>query len=367
MSTRHPLLIHAWGAVTPIGLDSTQTCAAVRAGVSRFETVYQRLPLDEPRLGARVPAAVGLQLTRLDWLANMGARALAECLALEPSSGPATLLLCLPDDARWQGELEEVGGDELLATISARVGLTRSPHSCCFEGGPAALGAALLRAHALLEAGEVERVAVGGVDSLLGVAEIERLHTYERIHGDTQPHGMYPAEGASFLLLGRAGGPRRAPVRGRILGVGLGCEPDTTLGPKHSSGAGLHQALEAAVRDADAHERSVAFICTNANGERYYDWELAHTHLRFYRTRRHELASVFAQAETGDLGAASGPLALILAANAMTLGHAPGQRCMVELASEQSLRAACLLEPGALESIAGAGRQALARLNSKLD
>ncbi|KIG12823.1 3-oxoacyl-(acyl-carrier-protein) synthase [Enhygromyxa salina] len=358
-------MIHGWGAVTPIGLDSRQTCAAIRAGVSRFEPVYQRLPLDEPRLGARIPAALGLQLTKLDWLANMGARALGECLAAESGTDPTTLLLCLPDEARWRGEFEEVDADELLASISDRVGLTRSPRSCWFEGGPAALGVALLRARELLDAGGTERVAIGGVDSLLGIVEIDRLHAFERIHGDTQPHGMYPAEGASFLLLGRAGGSIRAPVRGRILGVGLGSEPDTTLGPKHSSGEGLHQAVQAAVRDANAHEHNVAFICTNANGERYYDWELTHAHLRVYRTRRNKLPTVFAQAETGDLGAASGPLALILAANDMTLGDAPGHRCMVELGSEGSLRAACLLDPGTLESIATPGRQALAQLNPK--
>jgi len=64
---------------------------------------------------------------------------------------------------------------------------------------------------------------------------------------------------------------------------------------------------------------------------------------RFYRTRRERLATAYPAMTVGDVGAASGALALMLAADSFTNDYAPGPVAMCEVASEGGLRAAAVM------------------------
>lgn len=361
MSGRLPLSIESCGAVTPIGLTSAQSYAAIRAGVTNFRSVYWRLPIDEPGLGAQIPAAASLRSEPTQWLANMAARAIRECLSGHTVNASDTALLwCLPESPRLEQCFSGIRDAGLRATIEARLHCGFSPHSLDFDGGPAGLVEALDQARRLLRSGDVRWVIVGGADSLIGHAEIERLQARKRIHGGGQPHGLLPAEGACCLLLSSASEEQRPLAR--ILGLGLAHERHTVLGPKLSIGEALLAALEGARADASTSEASVTFVCSNANGERYGRWETNHTRMRFYRTRREHLPVLLPSHRAGDLGSASGALALVVATIALANGDAPGALGMCELASEGSLRAACVLEAAQRGPMLSPGRRALASL-----
>ena len=64
---------------------------------------------------------------------------------------------------------------------------------------------------------------------------------------------------------------------------------------------------------------------------------------RFYRTRREKLPTAYPAMTIGDIGAAGGGLALMLTADSLLRGYAPGPTAVCELASENGLRAAAVM------------------------
>jgi 3-oxoacyl-[acyl-carrier-protein] synthase-1 len=354
----NPILsIEACGAVTPIGLTMAQTYTAIQAGVSNFSAVRWRLPTDEPSFGARVPAAASLQQDWCTWSTNLAVRAVRECAdGRSIAPGRTALLWCAPDAPRLEATFADMAQRRPCARIEARLGLRFSPRSREFAGGPAALADALLCAQDLLAAGEVEWALVGGSDSLVSHDEIERLHARNRIHSGAQPHGLFPAEGACCLLV--TSPAREHHPLARVLGCARASEQHTLLGPTLSVGDALRDAFEHATARAGVHESSVAFICSNTNGERHADIEVNHARMRFFRTRREDFPVWLPSARVGDIGAASGALTLAVAAMGLARGDGVGPSAMCELLSEGPLRAACLVAAGPGERLP-AGRRAL--------
>ena len=69
---------------------------------------------------------------------------------------------------------------------------------------------------------------------------------------------------------------------------------------------------------------------------------------RFYRTRREMLPTAYPAMTFGEVGTAGAALALMVAADSLAEGYAPGPVAMCEIASEGGLRAAAV--------VAGPGR-----------
>src|SRR5206468_2338399 len=117
-----------------------------------------------------------------------------------------------------------------------------------------------------------------------------------------------------------------APTRAQILGVGSAREEAsaTAVGPRYSVGDGLRQALERALADSGRPESAVSFRVADMNGERYRAWESVIGAARFYRTVRERLPAWYPAMSVGDIGAAAGVLAMIVAARGIQRGYAPG-------------------------------------------
>ena len=98
MATLH---LHGWGAVTPVGLTAPSSCAAIRAGINRFEDTFVSGPAQPTRKLSRVPAARALKNEHGEWLSNLAARALLEATG-DQSFDPtrAALLVLCPSDER---------------------------------------------------------------------------------------------------------------------------------------------------------------------------------------------------------------------------------------------------------------------------
>lgn len=348
--------IVACEAVTAVGLDARQTCAAIRAKVKRIVAIETpALAHVEPRVGARVSAAAGLRRTQDEWLLNLAARALVGCLGGRSGFDPrrSALLLLVPEDHRGH-PLSAASDLAILDGLCRRVDLAfAAPSSAVYRGGAGAFAEAIGRAQILLDAGAVEHVAVGGADSLLRPSDLRRLEADARLYRPETPDGAVPGEAGGFVLLARAGPPnprRRAP---RIRSVGVGYERATVLERARSTGDGFVQAVATALEQADIPEADVDFVASNFNGERYDAWERAHAHARCYRTNRDRLSTLWPGVSTGDVGVVGGVIALIAASQAIADGHAPGgdplagggRVAMVEARSEGPLRGAVLLAP----------------------
>jgi 3-oxoacyl-[acyl-carrier-protein] synthase-1 len=85
----NPLNVVGWGAVTPVGLNALQTCAAIRAKISGVQEVSYTPPGYDPVLGGVVPAHSRLKVSPHSWLVSMATRAIRECLETELPKPPS--------------------------------------------------------------------------------------------------------------------------------------------------------------------------------------------------------------------------------------------------------------------------------------
>jgi 3-oxoacyl-[acyl-carrier-protein] synthase-1 len=188
----------------------------------------------------------------------------------------------------------------------------------------------------------VEQVLLGGVDSLINEADLTRLGQSRRLNSEETAQGLIPGEGAAFVRLTRV--PEgKAQIHVAIHGVGLAQEKDSVLSERYSQGRALLEALRNAVNGAGPSEPDIDFVVSNSNGERYSGWEQMLARPRFYRTRREILPTALPAMTVGDIGAASGALVLMLAADSFQKEYAPGATAACEIASENGLRAAAVL------------------------
>ncbi|MCA9685167.1 MAG: hypothetical protein KC457_23495, partial [Myxococcales bacterium] len=210
--SRSPILdVLGVGAVTPVGLDATQSCAAIRAGLKRFTAIETpMLPGQEPRVGARISAAPGLRRGEDEWLLNLGARALRECCDRPKFEAESTALFLLIPEAHRGHLLTAYEDAAILDALSRRLELRFAEGSRVVRDGAGALFLAIAEAHALIASRRVKRCIVGGADSLLRIADIERLEAVGRLHRPEVPQGVVPGEAAAFVLLGPRAKPKPA-------------------------------------------------------------------------------------------------------------------------------------------------------------
>lgn len=340
---KRPLYVAGAGAVTPAGLNARQTIAAIRASLSAFEEKILTDPFGAVQIVSRIPTHYQLRRTEGEWLVNMAARAMGEALRTGEIEPEATaILLTPPESFRNHPAYSDIAPPDFLAAVIAATGQKFHAASRAVDGGAAASIGLLERAVELVEQQDVEQVLLGGVDSLVNDMDFARLGRAGRLKGADNAQGLVPGEAAAFVRLTRE--PEgKAYVHAAIHGVGLAQEQDSVLSERYSQGRALLGALRDAVAGTGPSEPDIDFVISNGNGERYSGWEQLITRPRFYRTRREILPTAYPAMTIGDIGAAGGALALMLAADSFLRDYAPGPTVVCELASENGLRAAAVM------------------------
>ncbi|MER8447173.1 hypothetical protein NKH52_28720 [Mesorhizobium sp. M1066] len=336
------MYIAGCGAVTAAGLDSRQTLAAIRANLSAVE-VQGFFNLGLSQVVSRIPAHHELRKTHAAWLINMASRAIGEALRTGTVGSEATaILLTPPESFRDHPAYADIPVSGFLAAVIGATGNRFHSASRAIDGGAAATLSLLDQAVELLERQDVGQVLLGGVDSLINDADLSRLSQTGRLKGPDNPQGLVPGEAAAFVRLTLE--PKgKAAIQAAILGVGTAQEGDSVLSDRFSQGRAMLGALRDAVIGSSRSEPDINFIVSNGNGERYSGWETMIAHPRFYRTRREILPTAYHAMTVGDIGAAGGALALVLAADSFLNDYAPGPTAICEVASEGGLRAAAVL------------------------
>lgn len=333
------------GAVTAVGLTAAQTCAAIRAGLRRFTPVEaQMVEYEEARVGARVSADPRLRADDSQWLLNLAARAIGQCMRRKWA--PKTALFWLIPEAERGHPLSALTDAELLERLSNMLGYGFAPGSRILRTGAASCIEALGYGRELVAAGEASRCLVGGADSLLRPAELDQLARDGRLISPHQSQGLVPGEGAAFVLLA-PGAPAESgegPQSVALRGLGIGYEQHTVQGSDYSVGEAFASAVAAAIDDAGVPESDIDFVAGNFNGERYDAWENAHANAKGYRTRRERLIKLWPASSTGEMGVAGGPMAIIAACIAILGGYAEGPTVSVQLRSEGELRGVAILQ-----------------------
>jgi hypothetical protein len=353
MSTRLDLL--GFGAITAVGVTAAQTCAAIRGSITGFadSRFFHHDPPRMPMVAAQVPLGPRPEQEQtFDRLVRLAAAAIRGCLD-DSAVDPRQTALML----NWREPFREdfyLDGNEtaLLAAIQETLGLQFHAASRVIREGKAGAFIGIRESHALLTAGVVSACVTGGVDSYLNVDDVIRFQSVYRIkREEVAPRGFIPGEGAAFIAVAA---PKRfwnnaATPRGEILGIGVATEDPsvTVLSDGHPTGKGLQRALEATIRDAGVPESRIDFRVSDQNGEIYHTIESTLALSRFYRTHREECPTWLPAASVGEIGAAVGPLLVIMASIAMEKRYAPGALAMCEASSDAGLRAGCLVGPAA--------------------
>jgi 3-oxoacyl-[acyl-carrier-protein] synthase-1 len=345
------------GAVTPVGLTSFASCAAIRARISRIADEIEVPPPGEPIKAARVKAGRVLRRSEQEWLINLATKALQECVSALPTPDTeVALIACTPEPFRNHPGLAGLRERDLLDAFAHFVQLKLASESRVIANGAAGVFEALAAARNVLRLGRARYCIVGGFDSLLNETDVARLQQMGRLYGADNPQGVIPGEGAAFLVLSDvAGGAPYASIAS-IAGFATAPEPNPVSGANYSVGDGLSRAVQRALADSGSiAEPDVDFVVSNHNGERYAAWESTMSHARSYRTRRERLEVVYPASSIGDIGAASAALSMIVAAVAIARGYAPGAVGMCEGRSESELRGAAVITAAAREPFAAPG------------
>lgn len=296
------MIVRSIGAITGVGDDAPNTMAGILAELQLFEELGVR-----GSRGARLSGAIsGLprRLRGIDRLAALGLVALTECTESGGTSDPLPMLVCAPatdELTREPGALV----DRMIADAS--VAIDRR-HTHVFATGRSATADALTAANQLLSA-TARSVLVVGVDSLSETKRLEQLWSQRLVFDVDNKDGFLPGEAGVCLMLTS---DRERAAHG--LATVHVATARAGIGNADPSGA-LSDAFEEALSHASADAAAIEALVHDGNGSRGHSEELTLATGRGPCERLRDDIRIIAPADyVGEIGAASGPLAVAVAA-----------------------------------------------------
>lgn len=342
-----PIWIVATGARTPLGLYGASSAAALRASIN----AASQHPFLVDQLGNAVIGA-------FDALLDPGMQGSGRMLAL--ASGAWEDLTVSVQAYKAEGLTVPL----FIALPEARPGFTKGDMQAIQEGllalsnaeikvsqvfplaqGHAAGIAALDRVKVLIREGAMEACVVGGIESYLHPDTVDWLDSHRQLAGDASRGGFVPGEGAAFFLLmsDRACRHRGVAPSMQVLASTVTRETQVIKGPGPCLAKGLTAAVQQTITAAGANAQPIASIICDMNGERYRGEEWGFVCLRLGQHFT-DPTDYVAPADTwGDMGAASGPLFVMLACQAVERGYQRGRTTLLWAGSEGGLRASVIL------------------------
>ncbi|MEP7306565.1 MAG: hypothetical protein ABJA98_13695 [Acidobacteriota bacterium] len=337
----------AVGARTPMGQTAEASVAAARAGLSQL--VDHPFLVDKVAEPIRVARDASLEAALMgpERLIRMGTTALGEvCAQLARMRSLATkipLYLALPEERPgWTVEDTQAVARGLSAR---RFGLQFDRVEVVAKGHAAGL-MALSAACERIESGTVELCVIVGLDSYLRLETLAWLEHGRQLATSYHRGAFFPGEAAaacavaSESLMRRLGIPSLALVRG----VGVTLEPRRIKTDTVVLGEGLTACVKTAIKSLRLPGEMVQGIICDINGERYRSEEWGLTLLRLPAALADPTSYDAPASNWGDVGAASGPLFITIAAIAGKRGWAKGSIYLVWNSSEAGHRAAAVLQ-----------------------
>ena len=338
------------GAATSIGMTAPATAAAVRAGIAGFaDHPYMIDRIGEPFVVASAPYidadAVGED--RFIELALPAAREALELFSgLSRTTVPIPSIVGLPESRPGLPA-------ELASTLAAKLPEVtangcRIAQPTTLPNGHSAGLMAIESACRMIRSGETEFCLVGGVDSYMDADTLDWVEDCEQLHNPDNAWGFIPGEAAGFCVLCSDAAATRYElnVLGRLLGVAAAQEENRIKTETVCIGKGLTKAAHDVLQSLASAETLIDDTICDLNGEAYradeFGFMLARTAERFV-----DSSEFTTPADCwGDVGAASGPLFVLLAGAAAMKGYANGPLTLVWTSSEGGERAAALFHAG---------------------
>lgn len=319
----NPIVLTAVGALTPVGANAEQSCAAIAAGIVRVnEHAYYQCTPEDPEWDEPLPLYVS-DVPLLDpftdgsdRLFELALPALTEIMAKAKFKRSdlenCGIMLALPqaDPAIASMNLPA----QFIPELCRRTGLATLKLWKTTQAGHTGVFALLQSAIQKLQAGDIRTCIIGGVDSYLLEDRLSHFDGAWRLRSERTVDGFIPGEAACMLLLETAA---NAQARGATVLATLGqlaeaTEPETLHSVKQSTGEGLARAIEHTLQ-SDSTDLDTVYC--SLNGESYYAFEWGIVLARLHKRLETMKALVHPADCVGDVGAATGALLLACAAS----------------------------------------------------
>jgi len=312
------------GMITSIGANAAMTAASVRAGISRYTISDYLTNEGQPITMCSMPEEVfsSMQVDVDEWdyysgqydhIIKMAIIALQEAVSGLRFERPIPLVLAMPEPG---ADISPIFPKMLITSLVKQSELPLSVERVrtIHTGRAAGIQGLDLALRYLYELGE-DYVLLGGSDSHACYPRLEELDARERLLTSTSLDGFAPGEGAGFLLLTRH--PARGLTRdGHIVAL---CSPGESEEPGHIysdepyRGDGLDQAFKLALQNHQG--PAIRTVYSSMNGERYWAKEYGVAMMRSKSCFQEEVTVEHPADCYGDLGAATGPVLIGLAAD----------------------------------------------------
>lgn len=346
MIPRGDLVVVGMGARIATGLDALTTAMSVRARKSFVRESRFVDRAGEP-IALSFVSSIDDDIVGRERFVTLAAPAMREAIAgwartRFTSRGQATpaipLLLATPAEV----DASDPRGARLLTALAERSGVAIDPaRSKVVAQGRAGGVFAIEQAAARIARGEDDAILVGGVDSYFDADRLEALDAARRLHGPATENGFIPGEGAAFVLLAsrrRAGSDVK---HASIVGVGTEREPRPFGSPDPCHALGITLAMKRAI--AGLGNARIGWALSDVVGERHRADEWLFGSGRIQHHLAPDLQHDTPLLLTGDLGAASAPLLVVLACVGWSTGCAAADLALVAAHSDEAERGALLL------------------------
>jgi 3-oxoacyl-[acyl-carrier-protein] synthase I len=333
------------GARTSLGFDLVSSAAAARARLSAFaEHPFMIDQTGRPMVVARDPW-LPPELEREQRLAQLAASAAADSLAgiLASATGrrlPVALFLALPeffpaDDGSRVARLEEA----IMEELGDRVELLGAQ---AMELGHTAGVAAVQGVARAIRDGLDGLSLVLGVDSWLNPLMLEWLDDTKRLHSSAQPFGFVPSEAAASVVIGGGRFANATASKAWIAGAGRSREVELPPEQPHL-GLALTKAARDILHSLETQEQVAETVIVDLNGIPERADEVGYTLVRLSERLAPNFETTAPAEWFGDVGAASIPLMVGLAAAAAEKGYSKGGTALLLAQSVGTERGALLL------------------------
>ncbi|WNG32633.1 hypothetical protein F0U61_02660 [Archangium violaceum] len=376
------IAITGLGMVSAIGSDVASSCAAARAGLTRWRELDIQVT-DEDTLEA-VPLK-GQEVSSLTlgfegfarWL-RLGDAALRDLMGhsgLErPAFAQTGIHLQLPGtwleevhiqgsllDRLPEGERERVRRGVDAERTEKREQLTRrflpellalnqlplAPRTQVYAfGGAATFTQVLARAVEALRSRTRERCIVGGLDSWVDGETLTQAYEMGLLRTPNRPVGRFPGEAAAFVLLERLDSARARGARVEaLLGpIASTVEAGHRFSGRLLTGAALFEAMTACFPEGARQAEGAELSIVNLNGDESRSREYGYALVRLQEaglptsSRRWYVPEHF-----GEIGAATGAVAICMGVRGFIRRYARSPSILVSLLDDELHRGAFLL------------------------
>jgi 3-oxoacyl-[acyl-carrier-protein] synthase-1 len=371
------LAITALGMVSAIGRDVVTSCAAARAGIAQPSELKsldfacdadfgEEQKAEFPAVHGHPVRGSGDGFAGLGKVLVQGSDALGDLLHHRPlgerQCARTGLVVNISDhfmidlDARRQG-LQAAPStrwasmtEALPHRLAESRGLALPPNQhVLHRGGNAGAAAALLDAAGRIRRGEVDRCIVGAIDARTDPLFLKAAARLFQLRMIDNPAGLSPGEAAVFCMVERESEAAYSsyPPIARLVGAWTAEEPVDLLAEEHApSGHALAQVLHLALTELSRKTQVVSpsiFADLNGTQRRAIEWSHALVHLR----SSHSISptgAVLNAMSFGDIGAASGLVAVATATRAFVRGYAKSDTALVAVSSESGAKGAIGLQ-----------------------